>query len=134
MLFGLISLLVILVVIFNYPRPEANPSLNKSRIPVAVTSTSFNDFIGQITAVTGQSLSVTMEQTATDGQVTTKQYQVSTDSSTTLLRTTPSAVTTAKETIAFSDLKPGDSVLVAGADNLANLTSFVATRIVKYQN
>lgn len=101
---------------------------------MAVTSTSFNDFIGQITAVTGQSLSVTMEQTATDGQVTTKQYQVSTDSSTTLLRTTPSAVTTAKETIAFSDLKPGDSVLVAGADNLANLTSFVATRIVKYQN
>ncbi len=127
LLIGVILLLVILSI--GRRRPAITPNQNRSPI-VIETPQSFTDFIGPVTAVTAAGFNVQMT-IISAGSSTTKTYRVSLDRRTTVssVRYLPAGPN--YKPLAVKDIKVSDRVQVFGSENLAALTEFTATKLLK---
>lgn len=127
-LLGLLAIVVVLVVYFaTRPASPSRTSTNGATNTRLATPRSFTSFVGTVKALEGQTAVVTFHGSNDAGQATASEYRVTVAASTTLSRIGSPAA------LSFTDLKSGQTVIVAADHNIAAEPSFTATSLQLYQ-
>lgn len=130
---GVVFVVVVIIVGYIWDRQHQPAPATTTDTAMSVTPDSYNDFIGTVTAVNGSSVTVEFKGAATAGQIFTKNYQVTTDAATDIKLLSTVSNERVQSPAKVSDLKVGQTVFVAAADNIAEATSFTATKVYIYQ-
>lgn len=126
---AVVAVAVVIVIVFLSLRHN-QPSVSTragSASTVAATPTSFSDFLGQLLAVDGNTWTVGLTTTDSQGQSHPRQYKVTIDTQTTIVSI--STVSGQVTPLTAADFHPGEVVSISGPGNLAGVTAFTATKI-----
>lgn len=130
-----LSVVIVAVVIGLVTRQHKLPTPTTKRPAIVITSTplSYSSFIGQVTAVNDQLVTVLFSGTDPDGQPMEKTYQITVDSTTELKTIVTNGNNNTSDALPLTDLRPESTVLVASDDNIANTSAFTATKLFAYK-
>lgn len=107
------------------PTPTATPGI------IAATPDEYRDFVGQLSAVNGSELIVNQTITRKDGSVIRRQLTVTIGDETELQTITIVNGQASAASLEPTDLKANDVLQVFSNENVADLDSFTAARIIK---
>lgn len=127
----IVAVIVGLVTRQHQPPPATT---NHSKVTVTSTPLSYSNFIGQVKSIDGQRITVLFRGTDPEGRPMEKTYQVTIDQATELKTVQAGENTNAIGALVLADLQPESTVLIAGADNLADISAFTATKLFAYRN
>lgn len=128
---ALLVSVILLLVILSIGRRRPTPTQTQTRSPIVVeTPQSFTDFIGPVSAVTPAGLEIQMTIVGA-GAATIKTYRVAVDDRTAVQSAQYLPTGPSYKPLAVKDIKVGDRIQVFGSNNLAALTEFTATKILK---
>ena len=103
------------------------PATTLASVPRAYT-----DFTGTITAIDGQRLTIHFTGYNDVGKLYERDYAVNLSPTTALLQMKSGANGSTTIPIAFDQLPVGTTVAVSGQDNLAQISEFTATKLIRY--
>lgn len=129
-----LCVVVIAVLIGLSIRRHQAPSVTNNRTGATPTPSSYTDFIGQVTNIDGQLVTVLFRGTDPNGQPMQKTYQITIDKTTELKTMPANSNTNTTGSLALADLQPNATVLVAGSGDLAGVSSFTATKLFAFRN
>ncbi len=128
LLVGALAFVTFLAVYFltqpKTPTPTTTTSANTVR---ASLPASFDSFVGTITNVNGNIVSVNFRGPSDQGQILERAYTITIGTGTKLTRVDSTTALTAK------DLHPDQTVIIAADHDIAQATTFTATSIQLYQ-
>lgn len=130
---GIVFVVIVIIIGYIWDRQHQPTPTTTVDTAMSVTPDSYNDFIGTVTAVNDASIVVEFKGAAAAGQIFTKNYQVATDASTEIQSLSTVKNERVQAPAKLSDIKIGQTVFAAAADNIAETSSFTATKIYIYQ-
>lgn len=103
---------------------------NKTVAQYIATPQAFTDFVGEITKVSGQTLTVEFGLTELDGKVSGRTYTVTIDSKTVIEEQVESPSGTTTRTTTLAEAKVGHHAHLYADMNLYPVTTFTATKLL----
>lgn len=132
-LYSAVVALGLFIGILIYLRTQSSPdvAVNTPAESTAATPDAFTDFYGTVDTASDASLTVAMVATNAQGQQVTRTYQVMIGTETVIEQISGDGTVTG---LSLSDIQPNELLQVYGDQNLAELDSFTATRIIRISN
>lgn len=133
-LVSLVIVAVAVIVVAAYPRRHA-PAPTSTQAPVGTglaIPDSYSDFSGQVVSINSQKLVIRTSSFDRQGKLNTKTYEVAVTDGTTLQESAAATQVIDPKAITLNDIKLNDQVVVFSDNNIATVSSFTATKLIRY--
>lgn len=134
-LMGVVAVVILALLFAFIPRRhQPNRTGNSTSVTQAIAvPDSFFDFSGHVVSIQDHQVEITASSFDRQGKLTTTTYQVGINDKTQLEQSDSATRAQNMKPISLSDIKANDNVVVFSDANLATVTTFTATKLIRYQ-